>query len=374
MYTVKIAGIDEFRDSKEKWNALASAMSYPSIFCTWEWIYTWWEHFGDKYRPLILFIYHHAELVGILPLASCGTKLKKGCLTGRVLSYCGSMELYPDHLDIISSGKHAPQCLSAAFHFLATKYKRWDVCHLGLSTQRSNFMTWLEKNRDNDNFPFDLALKKADIARFISISGSFDDYITRFDKKQRYNLRSRRKKLYDEHGFAYTPCDPLKEPRYLDILFDLHSLRSNKKRIRSRFISPRIIEFHKSLVRRIGDKGWLSFRALQNEKDVIAVSYNFFYEGRMFSYQKGLDPRWERYGPGKTILYEAIQETFLNGGTEYNLLQGDEEYKSLWADNYRSLFDINICRKTPGGVVSRNLVHLKYFVKAKLNKPPAIGT
>jgi len=87
MYTVKVASIDEFRESKEAWNELVSKLAFPSIFCTWEWIYTWWEHFGDKYQLLILFIYEGAELKGIFPLALRKSVLKNDWLTGRIFFY-----------------------------------------------------------------------------------------------------------------------------------------------------------------------------------------------------------------------------------------------------------------------------------------------
>ena len=56
MYTVKIATLKQFQESKEIWNRLASEMVFPSIFCTWEWVYTWWEHFGESYEPVIFFV------------------------------------------------------------------------------------------------------------------------------------------------------------------------------------------------------------------------------------------------------------------------------------------------------------------------------
>ena len=69
MYKVKVATLKEFQESREIWNDFILKMNIPSIFCTWEWIYTWWEHFGKNYELLILFIYHGDRIKGIFPLA-----------------------------------------------------------------------------------------------------------------------------------------------------------------------------------------------------------------------------------------------------------------------------------------------------------------
>jgi hypothetical protein len=155
MYKVKVLDIKEFQQTKDVWNNLVLAMNIPSIFCTWEWIYTWWEHFGRDYEPVILFVYKDAELVGILPLAY--HKTLNGALFSRKLSYCGSMELYPDHLDIICSKEDAEQCLDAVFEFLKSEFKDWNVLDVSLLSEGSNIISYLERN----DFSLSTNLKQA---------------------------------------------------------------------------------------------------------------------------------------------------------------------------------------------------------------------
>jgi len=370
MLTVKIATIKEFEKSKEVWNKLASRMPLPSIFCTWEWVYTWWEHFGANYEPLILFVYKNSELTGILPLASRRTLFdREEWAIGRMLTYCGSRELYPDHLDVITAQEHAEPCIDALGSFLSSSYRNWDVCNLGLSVKESNLISWFSKRNGSKIYGLDSTARQASFAYFIPITGRFEDYINTFDAKQRYNLRSRKNKL-EKLGFAYGPCDPLKEPQGFDTLFEIHALRSRKKNIQSTFSSVDIREFHKSLAKRINNSGWLSLRFLKSEKDVIAASYNFNYQGRVFSYQKGMDPKWEQYGPGKAIVYEAIKEAFLTGSKEYNFLRGNEEYKSGWARECRPLFTVTMYNSTVGGKTTSGLLKLRNFLKKVITHGP----
>jgi CelD/BcsL family acetyltransferase involved in cellulose biosynthesis len=147
-------------------------------------------------------------------------------------------------------------------------------------------------------------------------------------------------------------------------------LRSRKKNIQSTFSSVDIREFHKSLWKRINNSGWLSLRFLKSEKKIIAASYNFNYQGRVFSYQKGMDPEWERYGPGKAIVYEAIREAFLTGSKEYNFLRGNEEYKSGWTRECRPLFTVTIYNSTVGGRITGILSRLRNLLKKVSTRSP----
>ncbi len=362
MYTVKIATDKEFEKSRDAWNSLAALMPIPSIFCTWEWIYTWWEQFGGNYKPLILFVYEDSELKGILPLASYNICLSRECTVGRVLTYCGCRELYPDHLDVIASKENAKVCIEALCNFLHSEYREWDVLDLRLFAEGSNFITWAKQDRAEYSNGLCFNVRQDSYAYFIPLHGNFEDFVNTLDSKQRYNLKSRKKKL-EAQGFLYESCDPLAKPEAFDTLFAIHANRSSRKKIRSTFNDAAIIEFHKALSKRINNSGWISMRFLRNEKDVIAASYNFNYQGRIFSYQKGMDAKWERFGPGKAIVFEAIKEAFQNGNTEYNFLQGSEEYKSGWTKDGRPLFTVTLYNKTINGMISNILYRIKCSAK-----------
>lgn len=368
MYKVRIAGISEFKENKEKWNKLVSEMVFPNIFCTWEWIYTWWEHFGKDNNIVLLFIYNGSELRGILPLYSHEEAITKEWMSGRILRYCASQELYPDHLDIICSQEESEQCVNAIFDFISNEYTDWDILYLPRLVESSRFVSYLRNTVMHSEFPYDFEIKEASAAFFIPLAGSFEDYINTFNKKKRYNLRSRRRKLFEEHGVKYILANPLQDHDVLKALFDLHDLRAKRKSITSTFAREIIFNFHTDLIKRIAGKGWVSLRALRKDSEVIAASYNFIQEGCVFSYQKGFNPQWDSFGPGTVLLHEIIQESFSDGHKEYNFLCGNEEYKKDWANQSRPLFDINIYNKTFRGNLSKKILASKNVIKNSLKK------
>lgn len=360
MYKVKIADIKEFQESKDIWNKLALGMNIPSIFCTWEWVYTWWEQFGNAYEPLILFIYHNTELKGILPLALH----KQGSIIERKLSFCGSSELYPDHLDIICSKENAASCLDAVFEFLMSEFKDWDVLDISLLSEGSNILSYLNKK----DFYFSANVRQASVAPFITLSGKFDDYMNTFDSKKRYNLKKKHRRLY-EQGFKYTADSAISQNHdSLKTLFDLHKQRAEKKNILSTFQGEHLFEFHSSFSQRINKNNWLWLRFLGNEEKIVSAFYGFAFGGHLFYYQLGIDPEWEAYSPGTVLFYEVINEAFSRNYKEFDFLQGNEEYKSRWTKKNRSLYAINIYNKTIRAILLKNILHARGMIKRKVKK------
>lgn len=360
MYTVRVATAEEFHASRAQWNALVGAMNYPSIFCTWEWMAAWMDVYAADSEPVILLVRRDEELVGILPLCRSSVALRSGWMTGRVLSFCGSMDLYPDHLDLIGSRDESESCVNAILEFLGRELTDWDVLSLPYLAGDSNLVSQLAPGRHR----LSTDLRPVSSARFIALSGDFDRFLLRFDGKFRYNIRSRRKKLFEDHGFRYLVCDPSSHGQALDLLFDLHRLRAERKQIQSTFKDRAILDFHRAVAARMADTPWMEIRLLANDEATIAASYNFGFNNTSFCYQKGIDPAWERYGPGAVMLSELIKEAYSLGRREYNFLQGGEEYKAQWAKARRVLLTATVYNRRVQGALSRIAFHSKSWFKA----------
>ena len=363
MYTVKVASIDEFRESKDTWNTLVLQMKFPSIFCTWEWIYTWWEHFGNKYELMILFVFRGSELHGILPLASRKVILNNDWSIGRVLTYCGSMELAPDYIDIISSQENALQCITAVYNFLSSEYKKWDMLHFSHMLEDNYFVTWLDTNVSN----FDSRRIFVSVAPFISLSGSFNEFSNKLSSNFRKNLNKRRRKLFEQNNFKYISWEQSNITEGLSTLFHLHGKRAQDKNRVSTFNNENLFKFHRDLISRCNNN-WVWLRCLGNDKKVIAASYCFVFKDRVFAYQKGFDSEWNHYGVGTLINFETIKEAFDKGYKEFNFLRGNEEHKKNWTQTMRVLLNVSIYNRTLKGLYSKKAVQLKDLIKSTLRK------
>lgn len=344
-YQTRVATLDDFRSSRERWNQLVFSMAQPSVFLTWEWIYTWWEYFGTARRKLfVLFVYRQGELKAILPLFREGSK----SLGGAFILFCGANDLYSDHLDIIAAPEDVEASLAAIFQYLSAEDVRWAALDLPMVTTESAIHGWLHKQTKGAQRSFRIEASRTSVAYYIPLHGTFDNYFASFDKKQRYNIRSRRNRLHTSHGVGYVRREPTAE--CLEVLADLHQRRAARKGIVSSFGQPRSLAFHKAFIARA--PMWVHFRFLEASHGPIAAAYNLVFAGRVYSYQKGIDPEWERNGPGTVLLYELVEEAFAAGIKEYNFLQGAESYKSEWTGNRRDLYTLRLYNRNAAGRVA----------------------
>lgn len=361
MYKVKIIDISEFHQCADTWNRFVHEMKIPTIFCKWEWIDTWLKHFGADYEPLILCVYKDGAVAGYMPLA-----FRKETSTGipaRVLEFCGSSEVAPDHLDIICRQDEAAPCLKAVFEFLSAEFKSWDVLEASLLTEGGNVLEFLR-----GDLPFDIELKQTTVAPYIDLAPGFENYMKNFDSKQRYNIRSRQKKLYDQFSFSYAACGPSEMEEGLRALFHLHEIRANRKNITTTFKGQRLFDFHRELMEKLSRNGSLWLRFIRNKEEIISALYGFSCGGHFFYYQIGINPDWERFGPGSVLIYEVIKEAFSKNCREFDFLRGSEEYKSSWTGTSRPLYRAKVYNNTLRGNISRTYFQSAGLIKKNLKR------
>ena len=63
----EVNNIEEFQALKEQWNLLLEQCSDNNIFLAWEWLFTWWQYFGNDKKLRILLIKEGNNIIGIAP-------------------------------------------------------------------------------------------------------------------------------------------------------------------------------------------------------------------------------------------------------------------------------------------------------------------
>jgi hypothetical protein len=344
MSQIRIATIEEVHHSRAIWNDLVKSMRLPTVFLTWEWITTWLEHFGKLYKPVIIFIYDQSDLKAILPLSQRSMKLRARLLNARVISFCGSIELYPDHLDIICAQDNADAYAKKAMDFLLNTYTKWDVLYLPYLAGDGYFDKYLSLNKNRRTIE-----SGEIIAPFIKVGNDFESLLAGLARKKRYNLMREHNILFD-HNISMTRIGNSAElESALDELFLLHKARAGENKITSSFYRDEIINFHRDVSRIFLELGWLGLYFLR-ENDTgkaISAAYGFVHEKRFNYYQTGLDPAWQRFSPGKILIYKILEDICTAGIAEFDFLGGNDSYKTYWTKDHRfmrtySIFNRNI--------------------------------
>lgn len=369
MLAIKIASRQEIEDSRDQWNSLVRSMELPSVFLTWEWIRTWITHFGKNYKLLILFIHDGEELAGILPLAQRTMKVDNNFFNLNVITLCGGLELYPDHLDIIHSKKSDGKLLvEHIVKFFVQKLTAWDLIYLPYLAEEGALCSYLQSFGPED---FRISTSRI-MAPFITNENGFDYFLKKFKRKKRYNLKRERKKLFSTPGVRMKTIDgdtdEVNLDTALDELFRLHKLRAQKKGILSTFSGRKIRAFQRDIIHRFHENGWLRLHFIEENNYPFAVAYGFVFAGRYSYYQSGMDPDWEHLSPGKVLISEIIKDEFDKEISEFDFLGGENQYKTIWSNQSRQLVSFKLYRRNLGGTAGYIYRRFRDLVKYCLEK------
>ena len=273
------------------------------------------------------------------------------------------MDLYPDYVDLISKNEDAGPCLDAVLDFLTTEYKSWDRLHLSMLSEGSPLVSRMT----DPHSPLAASIKPGSVSPFITFSSDFDQVTNAFVSTLKNNIKRRQRQLFEQQGVQYVACPPSQEAEGLRALFDLHERRAKRKNIVSTFKGERLFAFHSDVAQSIQKHDWMWLRFLKSKNTVIAAFYGFAIGNRVFYYQMGFDPEWERYSPGMVLMYEVIKEAFSKHYKEFDFLRGGETYKSLWTQSQRPLVSVDMYNNTLRGgflkAVSRSKQLMKMGVK-----------
>jgi CelD/BcsL family acetyltransferase involved in cellulose biosynthesis len=124
---------------------------------------------------------------------------------------------------------------------------------------------------------------------------------------------------------------------WFDQMVELHKQSWAERGEASQFISPRSLDFHRALIRRLYSAGNIQMLRIMAGQQTIAVLYNLAHEGRIYSYQSGLVYSDDnRLKPGLVAHARAAQFCLDNGWDEYDFLVGEQRYKQSLSTGSRS--------------------------------------
>jgi CelD/BcsL family acetyltransferase involved in cellulose biosynthesis len=279
-----------------------------SVFKTWEWLSTWWDHFGGHRQLTTTTVRSRGRLVGILPLYRWRTRPL------RILRFLGHS--VGDELGPICAPADRPLMARALGRVLAGS--RWDLL---LAEQLPADEHWgaLLGGRV-------LAREGNPVLRFGA--DGWEGFLRARSANFREQVRRRPRKLAREHRVRYRLVDGSGDLQSeLDILFRLHAARWAASR------SPLLVHegFHRSVAGLAAQRRWLRVWVLEIDGQPAAALHGFRFAGVESYYQAGRDPQWDRYHVGFVLLAHAIRQAAEDSMTEYRLLRGGEPYKYRFA-------------------------------------------
>jgi CelD/BcsL family acetyltransferase involved in cellulose biosynthesis len=291
---------------RSEWTELAARNR--SIFKTWEWLSTWWDHFGLRRQLMVTLVRSNGRLVGILPMYHWQTRPL------RILRFLGHS--VGDELGPICAPADRPLVARALRRVLEAS--RWDLLLAEQIPADEHWSTVLGGRV--------LSLEGNPVLRFGA--GGWEGFLRERSANFREQVRRRPRKLAREHPVRYRLVEGREDlETELDTLFRLHKARWAATP--SGLLAHE--RFHRSIAGLAARRNWLRLWILEIEGQAAAAVYGFRFASVESYYQAGRDPRWDCYHIGFVLLAHAIRQAAQDSMAEYRLLRGDEQYKYRFA-------------------------------------------
>jgi CelD/BcsL family acetyltransferase involved in cellulose biosynthesis len=169
---------------------------------------------------------------------------------------------------------------------------------------------------------------------FVTLPGSWDDYLAARSANFRQQIRRRERKLAKLGDLRLRSASAESLEADMATLFRLHLLRW-EGRGRSALADPAAQDFLRRFARAAQERGWLRLHTLELDGEPIAAFFGWRLGARYAFYQSGFDPAHADHSVGSVILAMTIRSAIEEGAHEFDMLLGTEPYKRRFTDRAR---------------------------------------
>lgn len=303
------------------WNELVQQSIADTPFSRHEYLSEWWQTLGGgewKQAELVLVsARENDQLIGIAPLFVAEYEGRQALLL------VGSIEI-ADYLDLIVREPDLSRFLSALFDFLDTSSpSQWSAIDWYNIPDSSPTLAALKAESEKRGWAHHEEIYRP--TPRIPLNGSFEEYLSRIDKKQRHEIRRKmRRAAESDLNVRFVIIDKNADiESEIDTFFHLMIQDTNK----ANFLTPPMREQMTVTIRTAFEQDylWLAFLEVGGTK--VAASLNFDYKNKLWGYNSGVSREHMELSPGWVLLAHTIQWCCENGRYEFDFMRGDEEYK-----------------------------------------------
>ena len=303
------------------WNALVEQSIADTPFSRREYLSEWWKSLGGgewKDGELVLVsATENDQIIGIAPLFIAEYDGQ------RALMLVGSIEI-SDYLDLIVREQDLPRFLSGLMDFLASSHvDNWSAIDWYNLPDNSPTLAALKTESEKRGWVYHEEIYRP--TPRIALNGSFEEYLSRIEKKQRHEIRRklRRAAESDKNVHFHLVDQTADINAEMDSFFHLMIQDPNK----ALFLRDSMREQMTSTIRAAFEQNYLWLAFLEVDGVKTAASLNFDYKNKLWGYNSGVSRDNMELSPGWVLLGHVIQWCCENGRSEFDFMRGDEDYK-----------------------------------------------
>ena len=341
--TVKIVNDTTRLESlSDVWNNLLSrGKDESSVFLTYEWVTTWWKHFGDGKKLNVLLMEKGPDVVGIIQLMR--TDYRIGPFQQCVLETIGAVNY---NCIALTSDENREEVAAAFNTYLEQELgKRGLVLRLPLVPDDNYFLESLRNVCSQ--LPGSLVFheKLTTLAPYMPLPETWEDYYYSLAQKKRWLYRRKLRALQEIGSVKYLICNRRNLESRLNKFFELHQTRWQSVGVRGIFSDPKMMQFYIDVATLFLKKGWFHFSYLAVDGEMVSGEYCFIYGNKLYGSTTARDINYQKYSVGTLHFISLLRDAIEAGIREFDFLKGDEHYKFHWTRLFRKYLQVVVMKK-----------------------------
>ena len=360
-----IRTLEGFGRLSDTWDSFINLCGVSNLCLTYGWIATWFRHFEEA-EPFILLAHDESgNWVGVAPLQIKQNRTGLAHRLLRAVEWIGTKPTVFDWLQfVIHPHANEPELFRAFAGAIAKE--KWHVLELQFCANKKQLEQLIQA------LPVDWTsqIQSAEPIPYLALPNSNEIYEKTRRKKTRLEVNRHKNRMIRDFGSP--PHLSFKTHRatarqQLTRFFNSHIRYWAERGQKSNFIRyPKLCGFYQSLLPASSSDGFtephLQFSVLT--VNGIEMSYHLgFWQGNGYlAHLCSFNPEYKDYSPGTIHMDSLVYATLAKKGTTFEMGNGDEPYKTMWAREKKELWQLYIARNAMSAFLwtfDQKLIHYK---------------
>jgi CelD/BcsL family acetyltransferase involved in cellulose biosynthesis len=329
------------RNIRQEWLALVTESYACWIYSTPQWAEAWLDAFKDCYKFGLALAYDGKELIGILPFY-LESKDWKFLFSRKLIPINSTMADY--FSPIIKKGLEHETTIGLINKVIRHFKKKGVIIFPHIPVDHPCFPIIKNYFRDNDVSWVEVP----SICHRLNFLETYEATEKSFKASHRGDIRRQKRRMRKMGKLSLVKItDSSTAKRYFDEFTHVYEEKWKATGYRSIFQNNKIVrKFYVSLIDNIIND-YLHFSLLKIDEEVISYHFGFQFGKWLYWYKPTYKLKYQNLSPSKVHLSMLVEDGINNGLTGLDLLSGNEEYKSQWAnEQYRKMTFIGAFNRT----------------------------
>jgi CelD/BcsL family acetyltransferase involved in cellulose biosynthesis len=340
-----VTSLPALQELRHEWERLEQEVETATIYQTWAWVVSWYEHFGaGKQLQVLVARAGDGQLVGVLPL-SITTLTPVG---PRLLYLLGRGKYLTEYVDALLRPDLASAIVDAIVDHWDRERRRWDLWIVQGTPVESPFVRGLCERGERAGYTVVTERKSVRIRR--SLPSNWEAFHATLGRNMRKHLRKFSNRL-ERDGWkpeVTIARDVDGVDVALNVLFELHGRRAavvGPAAHSDRFHSATHRAFLRAVTGRLAERRRVWLGVLKVGGEPVAAQLCFGFKQRFHVSHSGVDPAWAWYAVMMHLFRHCLELAMSEGYQELDLGLGYDQEKLRWGGEAKSVVILRVASR-----------------------------